>query len=200
MGKLKTDEKGFGAVEAILIVIIIVLIGAVGYLVYKNNHKTVVTKVVTVTKAIDSSTSSPPQGNYVNVIQDDSSVTQVAPDKIAKTTDEAKILQVMHETCKDSSSSNVTVNHAAFDGSTNFKQSGNYASINAGKCDKPVTTLDQLGGSGALNFLHKNSQETWVYDFGGQQAPLCSDVDGLGYPTSVLPTCVNADGSTRAPK
>ena len=71
MGKLKTDEKGFGAVEAILIVIIIVLIGAVGYLVYKNNHKTVVTKVVTVTKAIDSSTSSPPQGNYVNVIQDE---------------------------------------------------------------------------------------------------------------------------------
>ncbi len=48
---LKNNEKGFGTVEAILIVIILVLIGAVGYLVYKNHHKTP-PKVVTITKTV----------------------------------------------------------------------------------------------------------------------------------------------------
>ncbi len=204
MGKLNYNESGFSAVETILILVIVVLLGAVGYLVYRNNHKPTVANVTTAKSSTSSSAkpnTSPatPQGNYVNVIQDNSTVTQVTPSKIAMTTDQAKILQAMHETCKDSSSANVTVNHAVFDGSDNFRQSGNYAAINAGKCNTPVTTLDQLGGSGAMNFLHKNSKGAWVYDFGGQQAPLCSDVDGLGYPTIVLPTCVTADGSTRAP-
>lgn len=39
MKKLKNDESGFGAFEAVLIVIIVILIGAVGWLVYKNQHK-----------------------------------------------------------------------------------------------------------------------------------------------------------------
>lgn len=51
MGSFKKNEKGFGAVEAVLIIVIIVLIGAVGYLVYKNHHKTPA-KVVTVTKTV----------------------------------------------------------------------------------------------------------------------------------------------------
>lgn len=200
---MKNNQKGFSAAESILVLVIVILLGVVGYLVYKNNHKTTTATVATKSSTTSStkSNASPvtPQGNYVNVIQDDSTVTQVTPSKISTTTDEAKILQAMHETCKDSASANVTVNHAVFDGSDNFKQSGNYAAINASKCNTPVTSLDQLGGSAGMNFLHKNSKGTWVYDFGGQQAPLCSDVDGLGYPSTVLPACVNADGSTRAP-
>ena len=53
MQKLKNNEKGFGTVEAILLVVIVILIGAVGYLVYKNHHN-VTTKVVTVTKTVTS--------------------------------------------------------------------------------------------------------------------------------------------------
>lgn len=40
MSKLSRNQKGFGVVEAVLVLIILVLIGAVGYLVYKNHQKT----------------------------------------------------------------------------------------------------------------------------------------------------------------
>ncbi len=40
MNKINKNQKGFGTVESILVVIIVVLIGAVGFLVYKNHHKT----------------------------------------------------------------------------------------------------------------------------------------------------------------
>lgn len=40
MNRLSKNEKGFGVVEAILILIILILIGVIGYMVYKNHHKT----------------------------------------------------------------------------------------------------------------------------------------------------------------
>jgi Tfp pilus assembly major pilin PilA len=40
VGKLKYNQKGFTAVEGLLIVLILVVIGAVGYMVYHNEHKT----------------------------------------------------------------------------------------------------------------------------------------------------------------
>ncbi len=47
--KLNKNQKGFSAVEFIMVFVIIVLIGAVGYFVYKNHHQPV--KVVTITKS-----------------------------------------------------------------------------------------------------------------------------------------------------
>lgn len=40
MGKLQNNEQGFSAVEIVLVVIIVALIGTVGWLVYENHHKT----------------------------------------------------------------------------------------------------------------------------------------------------------------
>ena len=40
MKKIKRNEQGFSVVEFVMILVIIVLIGAAGYLVYKNHHKT----------------------------------------------------------------------------------------------------------------------------------------------------------------
>lgn len=40
MGKLRNNQKGFGTVEIILIVVIVALIGVVGWFVYKNHNKT----------------------------------------------------------------------------------------------------------------------------------------------------------------
>src|SRR5215471_5059375 len=37
MGKLRNNEKGFGAIEGLLIVAVVVLLGVVGYMVYKNH-------------------------------------------------------------------------------------------------------------------------------------------------------------------
>ena len=39
MNQLKINEKGFSSVEFILVIIIIALIGAVGWIVYKDHHK-----------------------------------------------------------------------------------------------------------------------------------------------------------------
>lgn len=38
--KISKDEKGFSAVEVVLVLVIVVLIGVVGWLVYKDHHKT----------------------------------------------------------------------------------------------------------------------------------------------------------------
>src|ERR1700722_1729362 len=40
MKQLKKNEHGFSAVELVLVIIIIVLIGGVSWIVYKNHHKT----------------------------------------------------------------------------------------------------------------------------------------------------------------
>jgi len=71
MNKLLKNEKGFGAVEALLIAIIVVLIGAVGFLVYKDGHKTttVVTKTVIVTpkSTASKSTTTVNSQKYINI-------------------------------------------------------------------------------------------------------------------------------------
>jgi Flp pilus assembly pilin Flp len=51
MGRLHKDEKGFGAVEVILVLVIVGLIGAVGFMVYRSHHKTPVSSVATSTTA-----------------------------------------------------------------------------------------------------------------------------------------------------
>jgi hypothetical protein len=43
MSKLHSNEKGFGAVEGLLIVAVVVLLGVVGYMVYHNHNKTATT-------------------------------------------------------------------------------------------------------------------------------------------------------------
>ena len=55
MNRIKNNESGFSAVEIVMVIVIVGLIGAVGYLVYKNQHKT--TKTVVVTKVVKAPTS-----------------------------------------------------------------------------------------------------------------------------------------------
>jgi len=66
MTKLLKNEKGFGSIEVLFLVIIILLIGAVGFLVYKDEHKTttVITKTVIVSPK---STSSNNSQKYLNI-------------------------------------------------------------------------------------------------------------------------------------
>lgn len=39
MGRLRNNQSGFSAVEGILIIAVVVLVGVVGYMVYKNHYK-----------------------------------------------------------------------------------------------------------------------------------------------------------------
>jgi hypothetical protein len=47
MGEIRNNETGFSAIEVVLVLVIVALIGGVGYFVYKNHHKATTTSVVT---------------------------------------------------------------------------------------------------------------------------------------------------------
>jgi Tfp pilus assembly protein PilE len=51
MGKLNKDDKGFGGVELLLVIVIVVLLGVVGWYVYKNHNKTTTAKASTASQA-----------------------------------------------------------------------------------------------------------------------------------------------------
>ena len=61
MGKLRNNEKGFGVIEGLLIVAVVILLGVVGYIVYKNHNKTTnsATTANTVTKTPAKTTTTP---------------------------------------------------------------------------------------------------------------------------------------------
>jgi len=59
MRKLDKNEAGFSAVEAILILVVLAVIGVAGWLVYKDHHKTTITQTTTKTTSTSSNVSKP---------------------------------------------------------------------------------------------------------------------------------------------
>jgi hypothetical protein len=71
MNKIKKNESGFGIVEVILVLVIIVLIGFVAWLVYKDHHKTTTaspTTTATSNKSTTPTTQSP--SNFFSCVSD----------------------------------------------------------------------------------------------------------------------------------
>jgi len=203
---MKNNQKGFSIALVLMVVVVVGLIGAVGWLVYdRQNNNRVINNPATGldtnkqdTKQLQPLTAPASAKSFINAIQDDDSVTQITPDKIAKTADQVAILTALHNKCAGNDNY-VTVNNKVFDGKSNFMQDGNYAGINATACEPIIKTLNDLAGSGSVNYLHKNSSGAWIFDTSSQMAPDCAMVDGLGYPKSIISTCY--EGSTpRAPK
>ena len=114
MNKFKSNESGFGAIEGLLVVAVIVLLGVVGYIVYKNHNKTTPsstttttttpTKITTPTPVPDASTKWTrvssfnskfslliPDGWKVNVSQARDSI--YVADDISGNTDELKVVE-----------------------------------------------------------------------------------------------------------
>ncbi len=210
MGKMKKNQSGFGTVGIILVIVVVVVIGAVGWFVYDRSQNKIIPATATnATYNTPPTTSTPSTGqmptysstdNYVNVIQKDESITHVTPDKIAKTPDQALILQALHEACTEKTK-NVTVNVITFDNNGNFKQVGNYAYINVSICASASNNINDIGGGAAATYLHKNTKTgSWIMDERTQQGVMCSNVDGKGYPKSLIATCFTSDNKTRAPK
>ncbi|MBX4191127.1 hypothetical protein KW794_03490, partial [Candidatus Saccharibacteria bacterium] len=77
---------------------------------------------------------------------------------------------------------------------------GNYASAGAtcaaeGTVEKPTSAFE-----GGFQAWLKKANNAWTVAFKGQQAPVCNDFDGQGWPSDVM-TCLDEDsGTTRAPK
>ena len=56
MGKLNKNKKGFGAIELFIVIIVVIVLGLAGWLVYKNHNKAMTTKGATVTKTVPKTT------------------------------------------------------------------------------------------------------------------------------------------------
>jgi|GEM_PF-2482381 hypothetical protein len=56
MKKLRSNETGFSAIELVLVIVIVVLIGISGWLVYKNHHKSTLASTVSSTSTSKTST------------------------------------------------------------------------------------------------------------------------------------------------
>lgn len=54
------DEAGFSAVEAVLILVVLAVIGTAGWIVYKDHHKTTATQTTTKTDSTSSNVTKPP--------------------------------------------------------------------------------------------------------------------------------------------
>jgi uncharacterized protein (UPF0333 family) len=70
MNKIYKNQKGFTAVEGLLIVLILVVIGAVGYMVYHNNHKFKTVSVSTTANnkpALSTKTTTKPTQKYITI-------------------------------------------------------------------------------------------------------------------------------------
>lgn len=193
--KYTTAKSGFSSFRLIMALVIVGLIGVVCLLVYNNKQTTVAVQ------SAGSATNTAPVSStaFINVIQEDGTITQEQPSTVAKNQDQIDILTVLHNRCTGSQTY-ITVNRVAFDsGDNNFRIVGKYAYINASVCDAKAAKVDDLAGSGAANLLHKTAAGRWKFDLAGQMAPSCSQVDGLGYPASLVSSC--SDGNTsRSPK
>ena len=60
MSKPHKNQQGFGAIEARLIIVVVVLLGAVGYMVYKNHNKTTSNSTATANTTTTRPTTSTP--------------------------------------------------------------------------------------------------------------------------------------------
>lgn len=206
--KLKYNQSGIAHFVLVIAVVIIGVIGFAGWKVWdsKNDDSSSSRDTKNNTSQenkTESSSNSSELTDYVNVIQEDGSIIQVTPKKIAKTDDQAKILEVLHGMCKDTKNSYVVISSVVFDGNANFMQDGNYATINASRCYPIAFKLEDLGGSGSATYLHKDADGKWIFDTSSQMAVACEEVDGKGYPQTILASCGEDTASgykTRAPK
>ncbi len=68
MLKLKNNDDGFSAVELVMVIVIVGLIGVVGWMVYKNHHKAAPVAAVTVTKTVTKPATTTPTATVNGVV------------------------------------------------------------------------------------------------------------------------------------
>ncbi len=201
----KLNQKGFGIVEILLVILLIGLVGGIGYYVYNqalkndtsNAPQSSVNTGYSNKQVAEVDNVSGTENAYVNVIQADDSIKEVTPDQIAKTDDQKGVLEAIHKSVCKAPDTNVVINQVTFTDGKNYRQVGDHAYINAG-CIKSGTPRDSYG-SGSATYLHKTGS-AWVVDVHTQMGPICSEVDGKGYPSGLIKDCYDTDNSSRAPK
>ena len=170
---MKKNEKGFGAVEVLLILVIVALVSVVGYTVYQNRSKR--NSVMTSTSAIQESKNS---------------LGLTSTDKIG-------IVAGVLKFCQQSADGEYVVQGIEnLDNAQFTRTKENFVMAGLFCYNKSLPRDTQ--GSGQ-DFLLKKSGSVWTAISADQMAPACIKLDGYGIPAGFL-QCIGSDNQPRDPK
>jgi hypothetical protein len=191
MGKLNRNNKGFGGIELLLIIVVVVLLGVVGWFVYKHDHKTVTNN--TIKNFIMESTTKPAP-------MDQNYLKYVTPSQITSNPVYIKILNDLHSGCVNANDSYIGVDPGVFDINSNnlFMIDGNYAFLELVLCSSKTSTTRPDWTT--PYYIKKDSSGVWKVadkDIGGF-IPKCTILDSQGYPKYMTYGCQLNNGTYRA--
>jgi Tfp pilus assembly protein PilE len=194
MGKLNKDNKGFGGVELLIVIVVVVALGLAGWFVYRHYN----TSTSPATTKATVSTDKLSNIAFVQLNQDNNTVTQVTPSKLAKNTDQLRVLEALYSYCIGQTSGTysgtyIDVSPTVFTTGNDYKQSGNFAMINANICEQKLT-IPTPGG--AAIYLSKTNTGTWQYDFETQIIPDCTTVNKYSFTKQLISQCMQVNTST----
>jgi Tfp pilus assembly major pilin PilA len=199
MGKLNKDNKGFGGIELLVVIAVVVILGLAGWLVYKHDHKTNSTVSSSTSSNIKDFIMEPTTKTKMTDAGPQSVIQFVDPSQITSNPAYIKILTDLHNGCKNPSESYIFAVSGTFNSANGTIIDGNYAELNfVGLClAKSNTTRPD---ESQAYYIYKNASGIWVENQNvGDGPPSCSSVDGLGFPTSIIPTCFEPGGTDRPP-
>jgi hypothetical protein len=180
--RFRGNQKGFAALEGFLILVIITVVGGIGWYAIHTKHQT--DKILSQADKISQSSATLKDNPVYDKQKTISDITGVIVGRCiengAKSSPEG--LGSYLSTSYNSGNSTLRVN-------------GNYAYAGA-----TCVVADSFGKSGFVVWLRKESG-SWQIIAQGQQSPDCKDFDGQGWPSSILDHCYDSvTQSYRAPK
>jgi hypothetical protein len=199
--KLHKQQKGFSAIEALLITLVVAIVGGTGYYVWHANHNS----DNTYSSATKSATSSPEKKAVAKPLYSSGEIALYNLADLANTSDEKGVVQAMKVKCDQlfaASPDPVPANKVVvvgikttFSDSSVYASSGGFARMSTRCASTPVQPED----GGGL-FVFRKVGGTWQYLFGGQAGASCSDVDHLHVPSVIVNECYDDNtNQTREP-
>lgn len=179
---MKTTQKGFAALESLLILVIIAILGGTGYYVWNTQKQ--VDKTDAYTQRISQST--PPTTGT----RSKTGITEEARAIVAAIADYCKSTDPSVN--KDSLEAALLKQYTAADGGQFLTTSDDYA--------RASMTCNEKSQGGAAAFLRKIDGK-WSVKYVTQQEMACDKVDGQGWPSGIIATCYDtATQADRSPK
>jgi len=188
---MKKNQKGFGIVELLLILLVAGLVVGAGWYMWGRKNKEANSSTAQSTKNTDKTTQQP---KFLA--------------ELAKTQDQKDIAASILDYCislkwdgVDSKNGRVIGRFDDPDDPDTYKATNTNASI-AAACYSVVLS-EENQPTGRRYLLHKDvsSSKKWIVDSAEQDAPACEKLDGHGYTSDISWECYdNSTDTSRAPK
>ncbi len=200
MRKSKLNQKGFGLIEGLLILIVVLLVGFIGYYVWNSQKEADDTANQAASSVQTEKQQTAPKPVYKNA-----DVTLYNLSDLATNGDQTQIVAAIKKKCvTDLQSTDKTIAaedvlvvgiETTFSDSASYAKSGEFARLATTCLTKPI----EPDSSGSVYILQKKSGN-WTVILSGQMGPNCSEVDGKNIPSTIVDECYDeATSQNRAP-